>query len=210
MLTKPIALVAVLALCPACTPEDPGLSKDQFSQAAAQAACTWIFACCDTAEQKNFAGNATDKSSCVVNLSTTYAALYKDADIQAWDPKAAQAQVDTVSAAAKSCPKTYDPMAVLSKNIVLPNANPGDSCTNSWQCTTRFCKGTVCANPIKSGGSCSAGEPCETNLRCVTSTNTCQALKVDNSTCVAGNECISGACGGGQCINSPTYTCDGK
>ncbi len=205
---RPIALSALIALAAGCVAEDPGITKEGFAQAAAQAVCTWAFTCCDAMEQKAVAGNATDQSSCQVNLATTYAALYQTADPKAWDPKAARAQVDAVLGAAKSCPKAYDPMTVLSTGIVLPNAGPGDTCSNTWQCTTKFCKGTVCANPIKAGGTCSANEPCELGLRCVV--DTCKPLQPDGAACVDGTECISGACGGGKCVNSPTYTCDGK
>jgi hypothetical protein len=207
---KPIALSVLVALAAGCTTEDPGITKEGFAQAAAQAVCTWAFACCDAAEQKSVAGAASDQSSCTVNLTATYAALYVDADVKDWDPKAARAQVDTVLAAAKNCPKAFDAMAILSMGIVVPSKGPGDSCTNTWQCTTRFCKNTVCANPIKAGGSCSAGEPCEPGVRCVGDPGVCKALQPDGAACVNGNECISGACGGGQCVNSPTYTCDGK
>jgi len=204
-MTKPIALCALFALGTGCTTEDPGITKEGFASAAAQATCNWVFACCDSAERTNY---GSDQSSCIASMSTTYTALYKDADPQAWDPKMARAQVDSVQGAAQSCPKSYDPTEILSTGIVVPNAGPGDTCTNAWQCTTRFCKGTVCANPIKEGGLCSAGEPCAAGLRCVV--DTCKPLQPDGAACVDGTECISGACGGGKCVNSPTYTCDGK
>jgi len=99
-------------------------------------------------------------------------------------------------------------MAMISEcEVVSPTQQPGDACTHSWECTTHFCKGTVCANPITAGGSCAAGEPCEGSLVCVV--GVCQALQPDGAICTVGTECMSGACGAGECYNSEKYTCDG-
>jgi hypothetical protein len=204
---------ACAATLAACATEDPGLTKDFFPQAAAKAACAWIFACCDTSEQKLFAGNATDEVSCTSNLTTTYLNLYATADPNAWDPKAARAVVDTIQAASagKACPKAFDPGATLAAaQIVTATKIPGKSCTNQWECTTHFCKNGVCALLGDLNEPCASNDQCDQQkkLRCIQ--GTCQGLQPDGAKCATGNECISGACGGGQCVNSANYTCDGK
>jgi len=117
--------------------------------------------------------------------------------------------VDAVLGAAETCPRSYDPaLEIDSRELVSPSKQAGDLCQNTWDCAIRFCKSGVCANPLPSGSSCAAGEPCQSGLRCIN--GACSVLQPDGAMCTAGSECFSGACGAGKCVVMPSYTCDGE
>jgi len=192
-----------------CIAEDPTLNKEQFSSSMAKAVCSWVFKCCDSAERKSYAGTATDEAGCAVQLTSTYLSLYQTADPAAWMSDAAVAAVQDMQQKALKCDRGFDPSANLaSYTLVLAKRIPGDPCATTWECTSKFCRTGTCANPLTAGATCTATEPCVAPLRCISST--CKALQPDGSSCIKGEECMSGACGAGQCVNSLTYTCDGK
>lgn len=206
-----VALALVLfASLPSCfmTEEDTSIVKEDFPQQMAEASCTWIFACCDTAERQTVT-SATNQAGCVQQLRQSYQSQFLGADPGRWNGDVARAVVDAVRGAVETCPRSYDPAEELAtRELVSPTKQAGDLCQNTWDCTTTFCKSGVCANPLPSGSSCAAGEPCQSGLRCIT--GTCSVLQPDGALCATGTECISGACGGGKCVVSPTYTCDGQ
>lgn len=191
-----------------CSLEDPGYSKDEFAQEMARAACGWVFSCCDNAEQSQFSTSSTE-AGCRSQMRSGYSSLFLDADPQAWNPEDAFACVVALDDQVLQCPHSFDLSKYLEGcNVVAPSKNPGDFCESLWDCSTRFCKNGVCANPLPAGAKCSEEEPCQGDLRCLV--GECQALEVDGAACTTGQECISGACGGGKCVVSSTYTCDGK
>jgi hypothetical protein len=206
-----IVLLAAVALLGSCTSEPPGIDKLSFPSALAKATCGWIYKCCDTAEQKAYLG--TSEADCTAQYATNYGQLFSTADDKTWNPHEAQAIVDEVNTAKQTCPKTVDVNSIIAAHqIVAASKRPGDICTNTWECTTRFCRQGTCANPLPENSPCQATEPCQSPLRCVTSgtASVCKALKPNDSACTSSSECYSGACDGTKCITSPTYSCDGK
>lgn len=202
----PMSLLAALAL--SCG-SDPVVDKAQFPTQIAQAVCRWYFACCDIAERGNLKMTAATELECVSQLSASYAMAYQSADATRWDGKQGLACVEKVQAASTSCPKAYDPASdVAACSMITPTAGPGYPCASNWECTTKFCKSGVCAVAIPAGYECKPDEPCAAGLRCIE--GKCKALQPDGAACTFGTECYSGACGGGQCVNSPNYTCDGR
>ena len=192
-----------------CVPEDPQTSKLDFPASMAEAVCRWMATCCDAAEQTGMPGGGIDASTCASQLTTQYRTLFNDAEASRWDANAARELVDSVLEAAGSCPRAYDPADDLGqRELVTPTKQPGDMCTSTWDCSTKFCKSGVCANPLPAGSTCSSGEPCATGLRCIK--GLCSELQPDGAVCTIGAECYSGACGGGKCVVLSTYTCDGK
>ncbi len=191
-----------------CTLEDPGFSKDEFAQEMARAACGWVFTCCDSAEQGEFSAASTE-TGCRSQMRSGYTALFSDADPQAWNMEDAYECVASLDELVDQCPHSLDLSKYLEGcNVVSASKNPGDFCESLWDCSTRFCKNGVCANPLPAGAKCNVEEPCAGDLRCLV--GECRALEVDGAACTTGQECISGACGGGKCVVSSTYTCDGS
>jgi hypothetical protein len=211
--------ILVVAIClTGCTTEkDTGLSKNDFAMEMAQATCNWLFHCCDGSEREDLGkGNwsqywqdVSTEAVCASKLSTKYFDQFRDAQASAWSTGAARSCIDGILESATSCPRSFDPDSALTQcNLVTATKSPGDMCQNTWECTTKFCKSGVCANPLKEGSTCSEKEPCTGGTRCLS--GTCSALQPDNASCKQGLECISGACGGGKCVVSTTFTCDGK
>lgn len=204
ILTLPVVVLGP----PACTPEDPTVSKAAFPAAMAEAVCRWVTACCDQAEQQSQPGSGSE-AACQSQVSSQYANLFQGADAELWNGTEAQSLVDQINRAAEECPKAFDPAyEVAKRTLVEPTKQPGDKCTDTWDCSTKFCLNGVCANPLAKDEACDQGEPCVAGLRCLS--GVCSELQPDGAQCTTGAECISGACGGGQCVVSPTYTCDGK
>lgn len=203
-----LALGAILVSM-GCTPEDPQTTKEEFPTKMAEAACRWITGCCDSAEQTSIPGGGLDMAACSSQLTTQYRTMFSGASEALWDGVAAQGLVDTVLEAATTCPRAFDPdNEMAARELVTPTKQPGDPCENTWDCSTKFCKNTVCANPLPSGSSCAAGEPCASGLRCIG--GSCKELQPDGSQCTDGFECYSGSCAAGKCLVTQTYTCDGK
>jgi hypothetical protein len=198
-----------LGIFSGCGKEDPGYSKNDFAAEVATASCRWVYACCDSSEQKDYLKVTQDESACVKQITTQYLDLYSSADPKIWNSQEAKACTGQIQESSKTCPKAYDPAVAVDKcPLVNPTKNPGDSCATTWECTTKFCRLGTCANPITEGNSCQGNEPCAGDLRCIN--GVCKALQPDNAVCTQGRECYSGACGGGKCIVSSTYTCDGR
>jgi hypothetical protein len=202
-------LVAVLAL-PACLEDEPKkYDKDEFAIELAQRACAWIYACCDTAEKETLLGAGATEASCVSTMTTTYSSLVADARDEDWNGTEAASCIDGIDETTATCPKSFDIAEELDDcKLVEATKQPGDMCESSWECTTKFCKSGVCANPLPKGSSCAAGERCAAGLKCIN--GECSGLQPDGSACTTGDECISGTCGGGKCVVSATYTCDGE
>lgn len=189
--------------------DDPGYNNSQFASELAKVSCDWIFACCDSAEQLVKANNATTKSDCIAQKTAGYITVYQSADAKSWNAQSARDCVLAVESKGAKCPRAFDPdTEVGTCQFVLATKKPGDFCSNRWECTTKFCKNGVCANPLADGMACQVDEPCASPLRCAN--GKCGALKVDGSSCVAGDECYTGACVAGVCKVVPTYTCDGQ
>lgn len=196
--------------------DDAGYNQSQFASELAKASCRWIFACCDAAEQQaKGSGTTWTETDCITQKTTAYLTTYQSADAKVWNGQAARDCVVAVQDKATKCPRSFDvDTQVSSCQFVAATKKPGDYCSNTWDCTTKFCKiGTgdtqgVCANPLAENMACTAGEPCATGLRCAG--GKCSALKVDGSSCSSGDECYAGGCVAGVCKVVPTYTCDGQ
>jgi hypothetical protein len=202
-----LALGAILVSM-GCTPEDPQTTKEEFPTKMAEAVCRWITGCCDSAEQTSIPGGGLDLGACSSQLATQYRTMFSSASEDLWNGLTAQELVDDVLEAATTCPRAFDPNVEMgSKELVTPTKQPGDLCENTWDCSTKFCKSGVCANPLPSGSSCAAGEPCADGLRCIE--DSCKELQPDGAKCTVGAECYTGACLAGKCAMGP-YTCDGE
>lgn len=192
-----------------CEKNDPKYTKGEFATAMGEATCRWSFSCCDGIERQRVVGDVQDESECVTQVTARYTELYRDAGTEEWSGTGAVACADEIEAAADTCPRGFDPDAAHGEcTLVAATLEPGDLCSNTWDCSTKFCKGGVCANPLPDGSPCEEAEPCASGLRCIS--GTCQSLQPDGAECQAGDQCISGACGAGQCVTSANYTCDGR
>ena len=219
MMRKALAIYLLASVAFSCSP-DPTVSKAQFPAEIAQASCHYYFTCCVDSSQRQAKVAAATESECNGDLTSQYAASYAAADERTWDGKAAQECVDQIqmvsykpvsgATSASYCKRGFDPAAaVLSCRMILPVLKAGDTgCTYNWQCTTQFCHSGTCANPIQAGYACAKGEPCASGLACVN--GVCAGQKPDGSSCTVSDECISASCGGGKCVNSTRYTCDGQ
>jgi hypothetical protein len=204
-----VALVLFAAL-PGCwiEEEETSIGMGEFPSLMAEASCTWIFACCDTVERQTVT-TATTQQGCVQQLRQSYQSQFQGAVSERWNGSVARGVVDAVRGSAETCPRSFDPAdQIAASELVSFTKQAGDLCQNTWDCSTKFCKSGVCANPLPSGSSCAAGEPCKQGLRCTN--GTCSVLQPDGAQCAVGTECISGACGAGKCVVSATYTCDGQ
>jgi hypothetical protein len=142
-------------------------------------------------------------------MRSTYLSYYRDVEAAQWNAKDAVGCIDQINQALADCPANFDATAEADRcNLVASTKGPGDMCKNSWDCSTQFCKSGVCANPLPEGTTCAEGDRCAAGLRCVN--GECKGLQPDGASCTIGTECISGACGGGKCVVSANYTCDGK
>lgn len=204
-----LVLTCAVALAACWAEEDKKYDKNEFALALAEATCTWVDSCCDAPERDTLLGSGVDRTGCIADKRSDYATYFRDASPEQWNDDEAVSCVDAISELASSCPRAFDADREVDKcNLVTPNKNPGDMCDNSWDCTTKFCKSGVCANPLPENSSCTEGERCMEGLKCVS--GTCTGLQPDGAACATGAECISGACGGGQCVVSEKYTCDGQ
>lgn len=217
-----LGLVAATAFASAvvgCGTDDPPYEISDFSRDAAATYCAWVYgdtaleqtACCDTAEQGQQPG-AGSQASCVTEVLTDFQNMFQRVQPEAWNGGAAKSCVAQIAALAKTCGRNFEINAMdlvrNNCNLVTPTKQPGDTCTDNWDCSTAFCKSGVCANPIPNGDPCVDGDLCADKAVCTG--GACKALQPDGAACTSGTECISGACGGGQCVNSSTYTCDGQ
>ncbi len=217
-----LSLVAATAFASAmvgCGSDDPPYEISDFAQDMAESYCAWAYgdatlkqtACCDGAEQGVLAG-AGSQAACVTETAAMYQQVFRKVQPEVWNGDAARACVHKVANLATTCERNFMmTMSSMVRNecgLVTSTKKPGDTCNDDWDCSTAFCKSGVCANPIPAGDPCVAGDICAENAICVN--DVCKALQVDGAACGSGSECISGACGGGKCVNSQTYTCDGK
>jgi hypothetical protein len=204
-----IGLLVLVSVSLVSCLDDPGFNQGQFATEAAKSYCRWVYACCDAAEQKDRSPGGGTQTACEASMTTTYLNLYQSADPTLWNGKAAKDCVAKLDATGATCPRNFDGTAQLIACPIVPaTKKPGDFCSNTWECTTQFCKNGVCANPLPENMACAATDPCQMGLRCIG--GKCTTLKIDGAQCVKGEECMTGACGAGQCVNVPQYTCDGK
>ena len=192
-----------------CGTTEPPYTTQSFSRGLSEAVCEWVEACCDAAEVRNQPGDGV-RVACESELYNGYQTWLSGLAEADFRGDGAQACVAALSQRASSCPRSFDPDELLRNcDFAVPSLQAGDSgCTDHWQCSTRFCKSGICTNPLALGRSCVGGEICAEGLRCIG--GVCAALQPDGAFCQAGNECISGTCGGGECVVSTNYTCDGK
>jgi hypothetical protein len=201
-----LPLVAAVALLGCPSPSPKAYNQAQFASAVADSICRWVTKCCDSAETSTFLGGTAD---CRSVQQSKYLAYFQSAKAQYWDSEGAASCADSIGSTGSTCERAFDPETEVSScGLVSPTKKAGDLCETSFDCSTEFCKNGVCANPLSSGSTCKTGEVCASGLKCVS--GVCKGLQVDGSACTTGSECISAACGGGKCIVSPTYTCDGK
>jgi len=203
-----VLLLGVLTLS-ACFEEEPkSYDKNEFAGQLAEVACTWAFACCDSAEQATWLGSSMNQASCVSTLSASYVSLFGSASPDQWQGQDAAACIESLQELSASCPRAFDIDAEMDKcTLVKWTMEPGDLCQSNWDCSTKFCKNGVCAKPLASGSQCAAGDRCGTDLKCVN--GTCVGLQPDGAACTDGSECYTGACAGGKCVSLANYTCDG-
>lgn len=211
-------LFALSSFTTACTTEDPVYQIEQFTTDMAQAYCLWIYgdsasqspACCDSEEQKQQLGGGS-YSQCLSDMQQELSASLANIDPTLWRGNVAKACAATAVENALVCQRNYDlsfyKLITAECELVTPEKNPGDICASSWDCTTRFCKSGVCANPLPEDSACVEGDLCQGDSRCIDSV--CTAPQVDGAACTSGDECISGSCGGGVCVNTTKYSCDG-
>jgi hypothetical protein len=223
---RKLLLLSLLAGLVSCG-SDPVQTKAQFPSAVAQAICQYYWTCCADPTQRAVKITAASQADCVTQVATQYAAMYQSADEKIWDGKAAQACVDKVLLASTApvgntpsttyCQRGYDPNAAVlgcTPPPILPTKTGGDSCMYSWQCKTQFCRGATttaqgtCHNPLVGGDTCQPTEPVAAGSACVQGLVVAQ--KPDNSSCTYSEECISASCGGGKCVASTRFTCDGQ
>jgi hypothetical protein len=204
-----LALSISLISFAGCIEDDPEYNTTDFAHRMAEASCSYIFTCCDSAETETLLGSGASESGCITTMRSTYLSYYRDVDAAQWNAKDAVGCIDQINQALEGCPRNYDVTAEADQcNLVTPTKNAGDLCENSWDCSTQFCKSGVCANPLPEGATCTEEDRCETGVYCVN--GTCKGLQPDGAVCTVGTECISGACGNGECVQSKTYTCDGE
>ena len=180
MRTSAVLLVGVFALS-ACFEEEPKkYNKEEFASELAQAACVWIFACCDTPEKETLLGAGATEATCVSTLTAQYSSFVADASEDDWNKSEAVSCVDGIAEATSTCQRAFDVDSELDKcKLVEATQQPGDMCQSSWECTTKFCKSGVCANPLPDGSTCAAGERCAAGLKCVV--GVCAGLQPDGS-----------------------------
>jgi hypothetical protein len=190
--------------------DDPGYDKTQFASEVAKVHCDWLFTCCDNAEQKDRV-TATTELECVSQMTTTYLGVYSSADARVWNAQAAKGCVDALATSASACSRGFDPSSVAFGCQIVPTSKTlGQLCNNAFECTSKFCKSNICAEPFTDGMTCTTGDVCAGALRCVG--GKCTSRKPDGSSCTSSDECVSAQCGGGKCYYDPAgaFTCDGK
>ena len=192
--------------------DDPGYNSGQFASELAKVHCDWIFSCCDSAaEQEQELGSKMTKSDCITKWTASYLDTYQSADPKAWNGQAARDCANVVANSTTTCPRTFDPAAkAFACPIVAATKSLGKLCTSAWECTSKFCKSGVCAEPFTDGMACGAGDVCAGSLRCAG--GKCTGLKGEGLGCASSDECVSGQCSLGKCTYDPAapYFCDGK
>ena len=208
-ITKLILLSFLFISCGDEDGNSNSMSASQFSEELSKLICAQIFLCCDSSERSTFYKTEAD---CVVDMKKAWDTLAV-IDDSSWNGQNAYKVVDETRGLVDSCKRENTFKFILQKYpLTNPTKNAGDKCTTDWECTTKYCLNSVCANVAGAGESCQitkSTDGCADNMVCM-SDKKCRPLQTDGAQCAQSYECDSYACSGNKCIRTNTYECDGK
>jgi hypothetical protein len=189
----------------------------------ARAACAKAYACCSTAELTAM-GMTGDEAACrsqmgvfMSLMSASIADSVSEGRVD-YSGSGAGCMVDYVDGLSCADYSTMSTGAMPSDvpdcdAMLTPKVAKGGACTQSYECTTDYCKGATstadgaCDDLPGVGAECT--DECAEGYYCDTSgtTNVCAAKKANGADCTDDDECTSGTCA--TTCTTPAPTCDG-
>jgi len=185
------------------------ISQDVFVRELSKTLCSYEYLCCEKSERSP--GYSTE-AECIVGMNKSWSVV-KLYDNEIWNGTNGYSVISEFKGMLKSCERWNKMRFVFQKYpLTNPKKSAGDKCIGNWDCTTKYCLNSVCANRAKAGESCPSPndtEGCIDNMVCM-SDKKCRTLLGDGAQCAQNYECDSFACASNKCIRTSTYECDGK
>lgn len=197
-------LAVCLLLDVACSEKEGPRIRD-YPQAKAAAVCRQLFACCDAQQLPGLGLDYASELDCRQDVSAYYEDIMLEIFLAeelgelSFDDKLADEMLMALAQA--DCTQDMGDLGYVEKDIIIPKAQPGDTCHSILSCSESSCaletvnshKG-ICQAPATLGQACRFSDDCQEALYCHLSdpqdeAGVCTTQLEQGASCTLSNQC---------------------